>query len=334
MLKIYADTEICRWHVAQLNLEISDEITAGHPAVFHMPYPYDPSFETKIERALIICPTVVILVSELHADATRFIVNNQDAKIKYFICGFVEGYPAGCWMDWIITTADFYKNTDTLAQLDPYCAKPKYFDILLGWRKPHRDAVYNYIVEHDLTDKVVMTYLTDRSKSIDQQGIWEIPVPSGTFNTITQVQHLGKSASLSQIIPLDIYNSTAYTVVTETNWDNHYSFYTEKIVKPILAERLFVVFSGQHYLRNLRKLGFKTFNGIIDESYDDIRDPDQRYTMVCEQIQYLISHPQDEILERIQHITKHNKRIMLETDWYGDFSREFRAVLLDHAEHD
>jgi hypothetical protein len=332
MTKIYADSEVCSWHLARLNLEILEEITAGQPAVFHMPYPYDTRFEAKIEQAVSICPTVIILVSELHRDSTRFIITHQHTRIKYFICGSIEGYANESWMDWIITTCDFYKHTNILNQLIPYKVKPKYFDILLGWQKPHRDIAYNFIVDNSLVDKVIMTYLTDRSKTIDQQGIWEVDVPDGTFNTITQVNHLGKSITLSQLISTNIYNHSAYTVVAETNYDNQYSFYTEKIVKPILAERLFIVFSGQHYLRNLRRLGFKTFDCIIDETYDTIEDNDQRFKLACEQITYLINQSQEEILAKIRPITEHNKRVMLTTDWYGDFSKELRAVLLAHTE--
>jgi len=331
MKKIYADTDVCRWHLNQLNLEILEEITAGNPAVFHMPYPYDSSFDLKIERAVAICSKVIILVSELHSDSTRFIVKHQHLRIKYFICGFVEGYANKSWMDWFITTCDFYKDSDILTQLVPYKVKPKYFDILLGWQKSHRDITYNFIVNNSLTDKVTMTYLVDRTKPINQQGIWEIAVPDDTFNTITNINYLGKPVSLSQIIPVDIYNSTAYTVVCETNYDNHYSFYTEKIVKPILAERLFIVFSGQHYLRNLRSLGFKTFDSIIDETYDSIEDNNLRFKSACEQIQYLINQPQDKILEQIRPITEHNKSVMLATDWYGDFAKELQAVLLAHT---
>jgi len=94
---------------------------------------------------------------------------------------------------------------------------------------------------------------------------------------------------------------------------------------------LFIVFSGQHYLRNLRSLGFKTFDGIIDESYDSIEDNNLRFKLACEQMQYLIDQPQEEILAKIRPITEHNKRIMLATDWYGDFARELRAVLLAHT---
>ena len=133
--------------------------------------------------------------------------------------------------------------------------------------------------------------------------------------------------SLSQVIPFSVYNQTAYTVVAETNYDNHYSFYTEKIVKPILAERLFVVFSSRHYLRNLRSLGFRTFDGIIDETYDDIEDYDLRFKSACEQIEYLISQPQEDILARIRPITEHNKRVMLATDWQGRMLRSLQEFL-------
>ena len=60
-------------------------------------------------------------------------------------------------------------------------------------------------------------------------------------------------------------------------------------------------------------------------------DNDQRFKLACEQITYLINQPQEEILAKIRPITEHNKRVMLATDWYGDFLKELQAVLLDHT---
>jgi hypothetical protein len=337
MNKIYADTDVCSWHLGQANLQKTEEITAGSPAVFHMPYPYDSSFDDNIAYALTTCSIIVVLVSELHSDSIRFIVNHQHPKIKYFICGSIEGYPSYQWMDWFITTCNFYKSSDLLEKLNPYIAKPKTFDILLGWRKPHRQKIYDYITDNKLTQHVIMTYLQDRNLSLQKQlidnWIWpNIDIPEDELkNTITHVSYSGQRVSLSQIISVDIYNQTAYSIVAETNWDNQYSFYTEKIVKPILAERLFIVFSGQYYLRNLRQLGFKTFDGIIDESYDSVEDSDQRFSLALAQMNYLIDQPQKEILDKIKPITEYNKSVMFGTDWYGDFSKELRAVLLDHT---
>ena len=94
---------------------------------------------------------------------------------------------------------------------------------------------------------------------------------------------------------------------------------------------MFVAFAGQHYLRNLHNLGFKTFGNIIDESYDEEPDMDIRYAMIYEQMLYLFKQPQEKILEQVRPIAEYNKRVMLDTDWYGDFSRELRAVLLAHT---
>jgi hypothetical protein len=134
--------------------------------------------------------------------------------------------------------------------------------------------------------------------------------------------------SISTIVPISIYNQTAYSIVAETNFDNDYSFYTEKIVKPIIAERLFIVFSGQYYLRNLRSLGFRTFDGIIDETYDTIEDPTTRFARAFKQMEYLITLSQADVLEKIREIVEHNKRIMFETDWQQQFHTNLKTTLV------
>jgi hypothetical protein len=78
-------------------------------------------------------------------------------------------------------------------------------------------------------------------------------------------------------------------------------------------------------------MGFQTFDGIVDETYDTVENSDERFQLALEQMHKLIDQPQDLILEKIWPIVEHNQRVMLETDWYGDFARELRAVLLDHT---
>ena len=145
--------------------------------------------------------------------------------------------------------------------------------------------------------------------------------------TIEPIDLRGHKISLSQVVPVNIYNQTAYSVVTETNYMNSYTFYTEKTVKPILGRRLFVSFSGQHYLRNLHNLGFKTFGNIIDESYDEEPDVTKRYSMVAEQIKYLIDTPQEQILAEVQPIAEYNYNHLMNTDWYDDFLKNFLQSL-------
>jgi hypothetical protein len=345
---IYTDADHCQWLTRMIGFDsitdIEEFIQYPGPksAIFHIPYPYETEgafFEQRILRIIDQCDKIAICGSELHRITVDFIYRFQNPKIKYFLCGAVENIKSSQWMSWFITTSHFYKTNPILTQLTPYEVKPKFFDILLGQPKPHRDVAYDYIINHDLQDQVIMTYLGHPRSIIPGENnpgwIWEDDglelIETNIKWTVTQVRYYGQQMSLSQVVPIKIYNQTAYTVVCETNFDNHYSFYTEKIVKPILARRLFIVFSGKHYLKNLRNLGFKTFDGIIDESYDDVEDDRQRYNSALAQIQYLINQPQEEILTKIKHITEHNKQVMLTTNWLGDYLKEFQEFLLDRT---
>lgn len=68
---------------------------------------------------------------------------------------------------------------------------------------------------------------------------------------------------------LQYYNDIFVDVVHETFVRGNVCFTTEKTWRPIIARRPFIIMGGRHHLANLRKLGFKTFNDVWDEGYDD-----------------------------------------------------------------
>lgn len=84
-----------------------------------------------------------------------------------------------------------------------------------------------------------------------------------------------------------------FNVVPETNfynWKN--STFTgvhasEKIFKPILYKTPFIVIGPAGLLKALRKKGYKTFNEIIDEGYDDIIDDQKRFSAIIKLIKQL-----------------------------------------------
>lgn len=313
---VYLDTPVCEWHWQQLNLDNDYSV-----AVFHVPFPFAEDFQQKIDNALAKFKKIIILCSELHDDTVEFIQNNQDQRIYYFICGMIDSTQTYLWLDWLITTTDIYKNNNLLENINPYHPKPKYFDALLGWPKPHRQIIYNQLKDDE---RIILTYLQDRTKSLFDLG-WitdgDYMIPADVRNTVTPINFNNQMVSLSQIIPFAVYNQTAYSIVAETNYNNNYSFFTEKIIKPMLAKRLFVVFSGQHYLKNLRKLGFQTFDNVIDETYDSIADPIERFNSALAQVDYLLDIPQEVILKKIQPIVDHNHRLLLNKNWYAEFSK-------------
>jgi hypothetical protein len=318
---------VCDWHLQRINIRNTADIV-----VFHIPYPYNPNFEIEVKNAVSSHKNVVVLCSELHRVTVDFIKANQYPNLIYFTCGYISGVKSYQWMDWFITTLDFYQpRLELLDNLTPHAVKEFHFDILLGCTRTHRDVVYNFINNHQLDKMSKMSYyrhahipLADNTNFIQQE---DIEFVDNITHSVGLVKFMGEMINISKIIPANVYNQTAYSIVTETNAENDFVFYTEKIVKPILAQRLFIVLAGYNYLKNLRSMGFQTFGDIIDESYDSVEDNTQRYDMACEQILRLSQLPQQEVLDKIKPIVEHNKKVMLETDWLGQFHKELKFQL-------
>jgi hypothetical protein len=98
-------------------------------------------------------------------------------------------------------------------------------------------------------------------------------------------------------------------VAAETVFNYPHQFITEKVFKGFLNRRPFVVVAAAGTLAQLRKLGFKTFDSIIDESYDLINDPSERLLAVTNIIKkfcgYSITKLQ-QIADSIEDVLKYN----------------------------
>lgn len=71
------------------------------------------------------------------------------------------------------------------------------------------------------------------------------------------------------------YNESFLSIVVETYCGNNPPFFTEKIWKPIAMKQPFILLNSKHSLKFLHDLGFKTFNPVIDETYDTLDNPDR-----------------------------------------------------------
>ena len=132
--------------------------------------------------------------------------------------------------------------------------------------------------------------------------IWEPDcVPVGKIiGTADWVDYCGVRTGLSRVIPIQVFNDTAYSIIAETDYDNTLSFFSEKTAKPMIARRLFVAFTGYKFLHNLHNVGFKTFGNVIDESYDSCTDLQQRCDLALKQVEYLCTLDQEAVLAKIK----------------------------------
>jgi hypothetical protein len=108
----------------------------------------------------------------------------------------------------------------------------------------------------------------------------------------------------------DFYQKIGVDIVTETVFNYPYPFITEKTYRPIASLRPFIIVGAWHTLDFLKNIGFKTFSVIIDESYDNIDDPEKRFNSVCNSIKVFVSRPLAQIkqdLHSIEHILVYNQ---------------------------
>jgi len=285
-------------------------------------------FEDRIQQFIFNSNLVFCIDNELHGYNYIMWQKYQADNVYWCMPGQVNNWASMSsnlifWGDWFKTTTAVYKALpEQLAKLHSYRVKEKSFDALLGSPKIHRDWVSGAIKKNQLQEQIITCYGGTYNESNEFYAkdyfIWEencIPQWPDISSSSTPVYYHGYQCMLSHVIPVSVYNDTAYSIITETGIDNNYSFYTEKTAKAIIGRRLFVVFSGYNFLSNLRALGFKTFGNIIDESYDLEIDNETRWNMAFEQVINLCQQPQQQVLDKLQPILEHNFELIMQTNW-------------------
>jgi hypothetical protein len=113
-------------------------------------------------------------------------------------------------------------------------------------------------------------------------------------------------------VPWHIYQCSWYSIVCEdSDTGNNLNFLTEKVAKCLFAKRIFIMFNSAGLLKNLRKLGFRTFHGdIINESYDDEPNDQKRFTMAWHEIRKLYHTDARHIYPEFREVLEHNHQLI------------------------
>ena len=344
MLNVFLDTpQALYWleYAQKYNSKISCTISRNLPvwiqgdpnkvAIFEV-LEFDSETEQRLQVACDHAKLVIVLLPEFISDG--WIHQFDLPNVAFFINGILNYATkhAKIYLDpyFFWSTVDFYRaRPEILDQLNP--APTHAFDVLLGRKKPHRDIVFD-MLDHD--KNIVRYFPSEQDQDIKQYNKENFEWPStvleltGPITMTTQAVTVGETiVSLSQIIPVEIYNRTCYTLVAETQIENEFSFFTEKIVKPMLAKRLFIVCSGQYYLRNLRELGFRTFDGIVDESYDTIESWQERTKFACAEAQRLSTLDYQSVQKSVKDIVEYNYNHLMNVNWQQNLFRDVGQIL-------
>jgi hypothetical protein len=238
------------------------------------------------------------------------------------------------WWGQTVEVNQHQRLTDQLT--DPLLSRPTYaFDCIMGTKKVHRDYIYDLISKNNDTKlRCLIKYTkcnwlsgTDADNEQDLKKFKLVPGYSNLAGTLIPYRDQ-QTANIATWVPWKIYNQSWFSVVAETDYKRN--FFTEKIAKPILAKKLFVIIGASGALQDLRHLGFKTFSSVIDESYDLERNDQKRWHMVFEQIQFVCSQKPEDVYQKILPILEHNQQLMLNLDWQNRSAEEMRKIVHGH----
>lgn len=197
-----------------------------------------------------------------------------------------------------------------------YCPGPRAKDFLCFNRRYREQRILLALLlyKNNLIDKCYISLDKTRPESSDSFKQYVYP------NTEHESNHCSKMLSklkidafdvegLDRMLPLQIdtdnfdsiisnqtndrviqvYQDSLVHIVSETNFFTSIIHMTEKTMKPIVYLQPFIILGSPYSLKNLKQMGFKTFDKFWDESYDEEIDHAERLLKIIDLCQEISS---------------------------------------------
>jgi hypothetical protein len=285
----------------------------------------------------------VLVTSEHSQDFDDCVFKNNFKKLYYFFHGFAA-------LDWY---RGYYALNYNKVIVKPYKYDFITFNRIITNDRSYRIYFVSLLKEAELLDKGLISFGVTDDLFDDWQD--EVADPNTKLSQHARQhseQHLTDisklvidspniSGSASANIPRTINSwmdtsinthknvDAFWHVVTETVFYYDKLHLTEKIFKPIVSKQPFMLLAAPGNLAYLKSYGFKTFNSVIDESYDTIIDNDQRTEAVMRQLHWYCNLTPDEktdIIQQLEPIIDYNFH-----HFYGEFKHIITRELLDNT---
>jgi len=176
--------------------------------------------------------------------------------------------------------------------------RPKKLISLNRTVRQHRLQFARELYVNQLLAENIYTFPLFNDYEIENDSFVFKPVPESMMKTLPWYYDIRTIRDINPVT-LDLPSSRRFyqegyvSFVTETFfWYSDYKFATkpleheldisEKTFKPISMLHPFIIMGQPGILKHLRSMGFKTFHGWWDESYDDIIDPNERFKALLE----------------------------------------------------
>jgi len=201
----------------------------------------------------------------------------------------------------------------------------KTFGIFIGRSNWARLGLASYMHTH-YRDKISITFHYDPTNDFfnNNFGLEELVIKNWnqTSDVFQFLSHLPIKDPTHRSYPIlwdrdgfdldDQYRDVFCEIVCETYFTGRVFFFTEKLMRCILNRRPFIVQGPRYFLKNLKKLGFRTFEQWWDEGYSDDTS-DAMFESIKQNIDWISSQSDNTLhtwYHEMQPVLEHNFRVL------------------------
>jgi len=286
----------------------------------------------EIEQPLTWSTKVVrVLANSEHSQLKTHIVKSRQMQDWYF---FYHGFAA---LDWYRDTR--YLNDEIIIQ-DAFLS----FNHVISSPRSYRIDLIARLIELGIDRKGKISLHADNQQILDMVSGAQTNLSQSSIQRImdTMLSKKDWPMVLDQILingdlsarcghkEFALWQASLLHVVNETVFFEPKLHLTEKVFKPIVAQRPFVLVAAPGNLAYLRSYGFQTFGDWIDEGYDTIDDPDLRLQAIAKEIAKLSNLSQQQLRklgQEMHSVLNYNK-----CHFFGEFRQMIVNELIDNFE--
>lgn len=121
--------------------------------------------------------------------------------------------------------------------------------------------------------------------------------------------------NLAGSLNIEAHRASFVNIITETLYYEKCVFISEKLFKPIHLCQPFIIVGNPYTLRELKKLGYKTFDKWWDESYDDEIDFMSRMAKLEEVYEHIASYSTEDLFaiqQEMEDVLINNFNVMMD----------------------
>jgi len=269
---------------------------------------------------------ITVVTSESNSEYVDTLCDTYNLNSAYY---FFHGWAA---LDW-------YRGYDKTFLIKPPTERTptKTFiapNRIIAGQRQHRLEMLYWIFKHNMVDNHISCPAVCPAENISiYDAIKSLPFNDAEavfrsanlpINFAGEIDHPMHSCWLSLF---DQAADSLLYLVTETVADGRRHHLTEKTFKPIAMGMPFVLVATAGSLEYLRSYGFKTFEHVWDEGYDNISDPHERIRAVAKLLKDLHSLSHAERVSLFHHaipVIEHNKNHF--------YNGGFEAILWDELQ--